>query len=125
MRCCRFPDTNANAGPAEFVATLSPEGLVQLRGRLSDETLRQAADSYAKARFGSANVYTATRLVKDLPADWPVRVLVGLEALSMLSKRCGDGWPRQRAGAWNQRPQGHKCRDRGSAVGQAGQCRGL
>jgi len=79
------PETSKKAEVSEFVATLSPEGLVQLRGRLSDETLRQAADSYAKARFGSDNVYTATRLVDDLPADWPVRVLAGLEALSLLN----------------------------------------
>lgn len=76
--------TGADAGPPEFVATLSPEGLVQLRGRLSDDTLRQAADSYARARFGSDNVYTAARIVGDLPSDWPVRVLAGLEALSLL-----------------------------------------
>ncbi|MDK3072232.1 OmpA family protein [Sedimentitalea sp. JM2-8] len=79
------PEEKAASGPPEFVATLSPEGLVQLRGRVGDETLRLAADSYAKARFGSANVYTATRVVEDLPNDWPVRVLAGLEALSMLS----------------------------------------
>lgn len=79
------PEQKAASGPPEFVATLSPEGLVQLRGRVGDETLRQAADSYAKARFGSANVYTATRVVENLPAEWPVRVLAGLEALSMLS----------------------------------------
>lgn len=72
-------------GPPEFTATLSPEGLVQLRGRLSDEGLRQMADSYAKSRFGSANVYTAARVVDDLPADWPVRVLAGLEALTSLT----------------------------------------
>ncbi|MDK3017256.1 OmpA family protein [Pseudodonghicola flavimaris] len=75
---------DATAGPPEFIATLSPEGLVQLRGRLSDDTLREMADSYAKARFGSDNVYTATRLVEDLPADWSVRVLAGLEALAQL-----------------------------------------
>lgn len=79
------PESSANAGPPEFVATLSPEGLVQLRGRLNDDTLRHAADSYARARFGSGNVYTATRLVSDLPPDWPVRVLAGLESLSLLS----------------------------------------
>lgn len=72
-------------GPPEFVATLSPEGLVQLRGRLSDENLRNLADSYARAAFGSDNVYTAARVVDDLPASWPLRVLTGLEALSELS----------------------------------------
>ncbi len=80
------PDaTGADAGPVEFTATRSPEGQVQLRGRLSDANLRLMADSYAKAAFGSDNVYTATRLVGDLPSDWPVRVLVGLEGLSMLT----------------------------------------
>lgn len=81
-----LPETvDPNQGPPEFVATLSPEGLVQLRGRLSDENLRNLADSYAKAAFGSDNVYTATRLVEDLPMTWPVRVLTGLEALAQLS----------------------------------------
>lgn len=81
-----LPETvDPNQGPPEFVATLSPEGLVQLRGRLSDENLRNVTDSYAKAAFGSENVYTATRLVDDLPNTWPVRVLTGLEALAQLS----------------------------------------
>ncbi|WP_415401906.1 OmpA family protein [Tateyamaria sp. SN3-11] len=82
----KLPETvDPDQGPSEFVATLSPEGLVQLRGRLSDENLRNVADSYARAAFGSDRVYTATRLVDDLPSNWPVRVLTGLEALSQLS----------------------------------------
>jgi len=78
--------TTSGSSIPEFTATLSPEGQVQLRGRLSSETLRHLADSYAKARFGSDNVYTATRIVADLPASWPVRVLAGLEALSRLER---------------------------------------
>ena len=77
-------DAPHSIGPSEFTATLSPEGLVQLRGRLSDENLRHMADSYARARFGSSTVYTATRIVEGLPPDWSVRVLSGLEALSLL-----------------------------------------
>jgi OOP family OmpA-OmpF porin len=77
--------SDPNAGPPEFVATLSPEGDVQLRGRLSDQALRELADSYAKASFGSDKVYTAARIVDDLPNDWPTRVLSGLDALSKLS----------------------------------------
>lgn len=77
-------EVDPDAGPPEFLATLSPEGGVQLRGRLSDEALRELADSYAKASFGSANVYTAARVVDGLPADWPTRVLSGLDALSKL-----------------------------------------
>ena len=74
-----------NAGPPEFTATLSPEGQVQLRGRVNNDALRELTSSFAKARFGSDKVYTATRVVDDLPADWPTRVLAGLEALGQLS----------------------------------------
>lgn len=78
------PEEDAPAGPPEFSATRSPEGLVQMRGRLGDETLRDMVDSFARAAFGSEQVYTATRIAPDLPADWPVRVLAGLEALAQL-----------------------------------------
>ena len=74
-----------NAGPPEFTATLSPEGQVQLRGRVNDAALRELADSYAQARFGSTAVYTATRVAENLPPDWAPRVLTGLEALAILS----------------------------------------
>jgi OOP family OmpA-OmpF porin len=73
------------AGPPEFNATLSPEGQVQLRGRVSDVALRELAQSYAQARFGSANVYMAARIAEDLPGNWTPRVLTGLEALAALS----------------------------------------
>lgn len=79
------PENTQDTGPSEFTATLSPEGLVQLRGRLNDDNLRHMVDSYAKSRFGTDNVYTATRNVSELPVDWPVRVLAGLKALSMLT----------------------------------------
>ncbi len=79
------PETEETTGPPEFSATRSPEGLVQLRGRLSDETLHAMTDSFARAAFGSDSVYIATRIASDLPPDWPVRVLAGLEALSLLN----------------------------------------
>jgi len=80
------PQTAPAEGPPEFTATLSPEGSVQLRGRLTDETLRNAVSSFAKAQFGADAVYTATRLDPDLPEGWPVRVLAGLQALSELTE---------------------------------------
>ncbi|WP_264211039.1 OmpA family protein [Leisingera thetidis] len=80
------PEAQDAGGIPEFTATLSPEGQVQLRGRLSDAALRAVADSYAKARFGSGNVHSAARVASGLPADWPVRVLAGLEALSYLQR---------------------------------------
>ena len=78
------PEDTGPAGPAEFFATLSPEGLVQLRGRVPSEGFRTLADSFARARFGSDAVYTAARVVEDLPVDWSARVLAGLEALGLL-----------------------------------------
>lgn len=71
-------------GPAEFTAQLNEEGRLQLRGRLTDELLKSAVDSYARAKFGAAKVYTATRFDPELPDGWPVRVLAGLEALAEL-----------------------------------------
>ncbi|TCP62851.1 OOP family OmpA-OmpF porin [Rhodovulum bhavnagarense] len=74
----------ADRGPNEFVATLSPEGLVQLRGRVPDALLREAAESYARSRFGQQQVYAAMRIDPALPEGWSLRVLTGLEALSQL-----------------------------------------
>lgn len=74
-----------NAGPQEFTATRTQQGDVELRGRLADAASRELTDSYAKARFGSAKVKTAARLVEGLPANWTPRVLTGLEALSMIN----------------------------------------
>ncbi len=76
---------DTDQGPPEFVATLSPEGQVQLRGRVSSELARSTADSYAKARFGSDAVYTASRIDESLPRDWSVRVLAAIETLSKLN----------------------------------------
>jgi OOP family OmpA-OmpF porin len=73
-----------NSGPPEFIATLSPEGQVQLRGRIRDQDMRVVIDSFAKARFGVGNVYTAARAVPNLPGDWPTRVITGIEALGLL-----------------------------------------
>ncbi len=85
------PKSAAAEGPAEFTASLSPDGQVQLRGRLSDATLRDAVASFAQAQFGATAVYTATRLDPDLPDGWPVRVLAGLAAMAELDRRFAAG----------------------------------
>lgn len=74
----------AEKGPVEFTATLSPEGEVQLRGRLGSELNRDAVTSFARAAFPDRQIYNAARLDKNLPDGWPVRVLAGLRALSFL-----------------------------------------
>jgi OOP family OmpA-OmpF porin len=81
-----LPETpDPDVGPPEFIATLSPEGQVQLRGRVPNDNLRDMADSFARARFGSEAVYTAARTAPDLPPSWAPRVLSALEALATLN----------------------------------------
>lgn len=72
-------------GAPEFVATRSPEGEVQLRGRVADPRSRATIESLAHARFGVANTYGATRLDPDLPSGWGLRVLAALDALALLN----------------------------------------
>ena len=79
------PETEGAPIIPDFVATLSPEGLVQLRGKLGSQRLRDTVDSFAKARFRTDSVYTKARVVEGLPPEWPVRVLTGLEALGYLA----------------------------------------
>ena len=65
----------------DFTATISPEGSVQLRGRLPSNISRDAVEAYAKSLFVGKTVYVQTRLDSNLPDGWPMRVLGGLEAL--------------------------------------------
>ena len=84
---------DADGAAAEFVATRSPEGAVQLRGRLPDERVRTAVRGVAAAHFGADNVQLEARISDGLPGDWGVRVLTGLDALSRLENgvlRVGD-----------------------------------
>ena len=69
----------------EFMAILSPEGHVQLRGKLGSDSTRAAVESLAAAHFGSDHVYLATVLDQDLPSGWTQRVLAALEAMQFLS----------------------------------------
>ena len=70
------------SGPAEFTASLSEDGRVELRGRLTDTAQREVVDTFARAAFEGAEILTATRVDAALPEGWPVRVLAGLEALA-------------------------------------------
>jgi OOP family OmpA-OmpF porin len=78
-------DAPQQAAPAEFAATLSPEGQVQIRGRLPNPLVHDMVESVARARFGVDSVYMAARVTDGLPETWPVRVLAGLAALDELA----------------------------------------
>ena len=80
----KAPDATS-AGPPTFTATRSPEGAVQLRGRVSSDLVNMTAENYALAKFGRANLTMGTRVVEGLPSGWAVRVLAGIEALSEMS----------------------------------------
>jgi OOP family OmpA-OmpF porin len=69
------------ADDPEFVATRSPEGLVQLRGRVPNALAKQSIGAYAGALFGAKNVSNSTRIDLDLPDGWPGRVLIALDGL--------------------------------------------
>lgn len=68
----------------EFVATRSPEGLIQLRGRVPNELSKRSIGAYAKALFGQESVHNQTRIDEELPDGWPGRVLAALEGLGEL-----------------------------------------
>ncbi|MFZ3582204.1 OmpA family protein [Loktanella sp. DJP18] len=71
-------------GPPTFAATRSPEGGVQLRGRVIDDLANMTVENYAAAKFGAANITMGTRVGGELPQDWGVRVLAGVEVLAQL-----------------------------------------
>lgn len=68
----------------EFTASRSPEGGVNLRGRLVDDRLRDAVRSLAQAEFGLPAVQMNARIDPDLPEGWPVRALLAIDVLAVL-----------------------------------------
>ena len=79
------PTGEASAGAAEFVAVLTEDGRIDLSGRLADQMMREAVESFARARFGTEKVHSALRLDSNLPEGWPARVLVAMEGLGELT----------------------------------------
>ncbi|WP_341368179.1 OmpA family protein [Yoonia sp. BS5-3] len=79
-----LPEQTDEESP-QFTAILSPEGEVQLRGRVPDDITNTVVKNFASARFGQQPVTMRTRVVEGLPTGWSIRVLAGVEALSELS----------------------------------------
>ncbi|WP_245739158.1 OmpA family protein [Paracoccus homiensis] len=74
---------DATQGPAEFAATLSSDGRLSMRGRIADQQMREAVDSFARARFST--VSGNLRGDASMPSGWTVRVIAALEALDGLA----------------------------------------
>ena len=78
-------DDNGGQGPPSMVATLSPEGQVQVRGPVLDGLTQSTLKSFAHATFGTKDVLLATKIRETLPAGWSVRTMVSLAALNELN----------------------------------------
>lgn len=72
---------DAVTGPAEFSASVNA-GTVMLRGRISDERMRQAVESLARSRFGAVD--SALRVDDTVPDGWTMRAIAALEAIQGL-----------------------------------------
>ena len=76
--------TQSAAEDPDFIATRSPEGIVQLRGRIQNRQAKESVGAFAAALFGANAVDNKTLIDPNLPDGWPNRVLAGLEGLSKL-----------------------------------------
>lgn len=88
LRAERLPPENGDAGAddnsVEFVASRTPEGLVVLRGRLSDERLRSAVLALARAEFGPDTVDMRANIDAATPEGWSMRSLLAVDALAQM-----------------------------------------
>ena len=72
----------AAGGQVEFQATLTEGGTLSIRGGIADTRMREAVDSFARARFAVAQ--SALRNDEAVPSGWTVRVIAALEAMDVL-----------------------------------------
>lgn len=78
----REQPVDADAGPAEFLASVSPDQTLYMRGRITDDRMREAVDSFASARF--KQVESTLRTDEAVPGGWTVRVIAALESMAAL-----------------------------------------
>ncbi len=71
-------------GPAEFTVTRSPEGLVQMRGRVESAQSRDVVSAFAQSLFGVEEVAASLEVSPQVPQGWGPRIMVALDSLSLL-----------------------------------------
>ena len=86
----RLPPEGAEAAQAQdkarFSAWRDTDGRVTLAGRVTDARVRAAVLRLAEAHFGLDAVKVEARLDPDLPAGWPLRTLMAVDALAYLDQ---------------------------------------
>jgi OOP family OmpA-OmpF porin len=78
-------EVNGQETPPEMIATLSPEGQVQIRGYVNGAWAKRTLETFAYAIFGTEDVFLSTKLREDLPNGWLVRIMASLAALGKLN----------------------------------------
>jgi OOP family OmpA-OmpF porin len=86
-------DDKEGQEPPLMVATLSPEGQVQVRGPVLDALAQSTLKSFSYATFGTKEVLLATKVRETLPAGWSVRTMVSLAALGKLNSGIAEVSP--------------------------------
>ncbi len=80
------PEVESETGPPQFIAALTDDDGVTLTGRLPNDLTTTLVENFAQARFPGSEVEMGTLTDENLPTDWQVRILAGLEALSRLKE---------------------------------------
>ena len=86
-------DDKEGQEPPLMIATLSPEGQVQVRGPVLDALAQSTLKSFSYATFGTKDVLLATKVRETLPAGWSVRTMVSLAALGKLNSGIAEVSP--------------------------------
>lgn len=71
-------------GPARFTAEIGATPPAIIAGVLPNATMRQTVQSLARAQLGP--VEGELKLDLDIPDDWPLRVMAGLDAMGALDR---------------------------------------
>ena len=112
------PPADTETEVPEFIATLSPEGQVLLRGQLGSAQLRETAQSFAKARFASEGAHVGARRRRPAARLADARASRARGAVASRAWR-GDGDPRSCRRRGPDRPPERGQRPVGAPVGQA------
>lgn len=80
----REQPNDPDEGPVEFLATMSEDEELSMRGRIAGDKMRDAVRSLAQASFTA--VQDDLRSDDELPDGWTIKAIAGIEALRVLDR---------------------------------------